>query len=403
METRTFRAPNLLIALQSIQKELGPQAIVVSMRKVPSGPAWQVWKKPGFEVMASRPDEKKESSLIEAEANPKGRVIQPVTRATVSGMTNASSQEKTTKVQAPVEKTTTAWMVKEIGTKEIRTSPSAPAEKPPVVEKAEYFLPDEKSQVGKAYRHLMRQGVAEKVIKKITNICLQTLNPGALVDNQKLTVHLKKLLEANLRSNLKISVGYGQIICMVGTNGSGKTSACAKLAAYYKHVEAKNVVWIGADTIRTAAISEARIYSDSLGIAFKPVYTPEELNEAVSEAGVDVFMVDLPGVNPRNEKSLVDLGSLITPLKRRITYLVVSATTKDTDLQQCYASLGAFKLDGILVSKMDETQSVGNIYNFALLTQMPLVWFSKGRNILEDLEPGSPKQLVDALLDDGGY
>jgi flagellar biosynthesis protein FlhF len=214
-------------------------------------------------------------------------------------------------------------------------------------------------------------------------------------------VHMKKLLEANLRAPQKVSMGYGQVICMVGTNGSGKTSACAKLAAYYKHVEGKNVVWIGADTVRTAAISEARIYADSLGIAFKPVYTPEELNKAVTEDGVDVFMVDLPGVNPRNEKSLVDLGSLISPLKRRITYLVVSATTKDADLQQCYAALGAYNLDGILVSKMDETESLGNIYNFALLTQMPLVWFSKGHNILDDLEPASPTRLVNELLVEG--
>ena len=54
MLTKTFRAPNMLEALQEIQKELGPDAIVLSMREIPAGPLWQVWNKPGVEVVATR-------------------------------------------------------------------------------------------------------------------------------------------------------------------------------------------------------------------------------------------------------------------------------------------------------------------------------------------------------------
>lgn len=401
METRTFKAPNLLKALQSIQKELGPQAIVVSMRKIPNGPAWQVWKKPGFEVMASLPEEKKEAEASMAEPGYTGKVIQPVTRPNANANAPRVVVEKMPPVLPAVEKTSTTWVVKDIQPKGEEKPLPVPTLKP-AVEKIEFSIPDEKSQLGKAFRVLLGQGVSEKVVKKVTAICLQTLNPGALTDKQKLTIHLKKLLEAGLRSAQKMSVGYGQVICLTGTNGSGKTSACAKLASYYKLVEGKNVVWIGADTMRTGAISEARIYADSLGIAFKPVYTPEEMSEAISQKDVDVYLVDLPGVNPRNEKSVMEMGSLMTPIKRRVTYLVVSATTKDIDLQQCSAALGAFELDGLLVTKIDETQTLGNIYNFALSSQLPLAWFSKGRNIMEDLEPASPKQLVNALFEDGG-
>ncbi|HVP21230.1 MAG TPA: hypothetical protein VMS73_05155 [Anaerolineaceae bacterium] len=402
METRTFRAPNLLKALQSIQTELGPQAIVVSMRKIPTGPAWQVWKKSGFEVMASLPEDKKEIVPGEVNTGQKSRVIQPVEKQYSGINSGVHATEKAADAKLAAEKTTTAWLVKEIASKaEVKAAPEQ-SEKLPV-EKSQPDLPDEKSQLGKACRRLLDQGVADKVVKKITTVCLQTLNPGALTDPQKLTMHVKKLLESNLHSSQKLSMGFGQVICLVGTNGSGKTSACAKLAAYYRHVEGKNVVWIGADTVRTAAISEARIYSDSLGVSFQPVYTTQELDEAVTQSGVDIFLVDLPGINPRDEKSLVELGSLLTNLKRRITYLVISATTKDKDLQQTSAALGAFNLDGVLVTKMDETGSLGNIYNFALLSQLPLVWFAKGKNTMEDFEPGNPKQLVSVLLGEGGF
>ena len=53
MQTKTYRAPNMLAALQEIQRELGPNAIVLSMREVSGGPSWQVWNKPGVEVVAS--------------------------------------------------------------------------------------------------------------------------------------------------------------------------------------------------------------------------------------------------------------------------------------------------------------------------------------------------------------
>ena len=44
----------MMTALQEIQRELGPDAIVLSMREVPAGPLWQVWNKPGVEVVATR-------------------------------------------------------------------------------------------------------------------------------------------------------------------------------------------------------------------------------------------------------------------------------------------------------------------------------------------------------------
>jgi flagellar biosynthesis GTPase FlhF len=54
MITRTIRAENMLTALEVIKKELGPDALVVSVRQIMSGPSWQVWRKPLVEVVAVR-------------------------------------------------------------------------------------------------------------------------------------------------------------------------------------------------------------------------------------------------------------------------------------------------------------------------------------------------------------
>ncbi|HRF47114.1 MAG TPA: hypothetical protein PLC98_05755, partial [Anaerolineales bacterium] len=55
MQARTYQAPNMLTALERIQEELGPEALIVSVRQIPGGAAWEVWKKPAVEVVAMPP------------------------------------------------------------------------------------------------------------------------------------------------------------------------------------------------------------------------------------------------------------------------------------------------------------------------------------------------------------
>ena len=401
METKKFRAPNLLAALQTIQKEMGPQAMVVSMRKIPGGPAWQVWKKTGFEVVASLPEQSASSVPATSAENQAGKLIQSAVK---NNQAAAVSQKPAQMAVKPTveSKQTTPWMVKDFVPKE--SSKPAPAQElPPALKKIEPAAAEDQSALARTGRQLLAQGVNENIVSRISNVCVQTLSPAALRDEQRLKIHLYKQLEVSIHAHQKMSVGFGQVICLVGCTGSGKTSACAKLASYYTLVEKKSVVWIGADTMKAAALSEARIYAESLGIPFKPVYTPEELEEAIMQAGVDLFLVDLPGINPRNEKSLVDMGSFVTQVKRRMTYLVVSASMKESDLYQAAAAFGIFHLDGLVVTRLDETTTLGNVYNFAFQSRLPLAWFSKGSNILEDLLPGDSARLVNALFENGDF
>src|SRR5512146_818260 len=52
MTTKTYRACDTQTALAQIQDELGPEAIIVSVRQIPGGAAWQAWKKTEVEVVA---------------------------------------------------------------------------------------------------------------------------------------------------------------------------------------------------------------------------------------------------------------------------------------------------------------------------------------------------------------
>src|SRR5512133_1045385 len=161
----------------------------------------------------------------------------------------------------------------------------------------------------------------------------------------------------------------------------------------------KNITWVCADTVRSGAVAEARAYSDALGFNLKLVYVPEDLRELLLNArSDDLFLVDTPGYNPCSESQMIELGSLLAELPRRCTYLVAPATTKESDLFQLSASLGIFNLNGVIITKLDETQSFGSVYNFVRKNQLPLSYFATGRDAARHLEVADPARLASALF-----
>jgi flagellar biosynthesis protein FlhF len=95
---------------------------------------------------------------------------------------------------------------------------------------------------------------------------------------------------------------------------------------------------------------------------------------------------------------MVELGALLSELPKRCTYLVAPATTKESDLYQLYASFSVFNLNGIIITKLDETHSFGSVYNFARKNQMPLSYFATGRDAARNLEVADPERLALALF-----
>jgi flagellar biosynthesis protein FlhF len=186
---------------------------------------------------------------------------------------------------------------------------------------------------------------------------------------------------------------------LIGPSGSGKTSTCAKLAAFYTYSLGKKVSWISADTVRTAAIAEARTYSDALGLPLRLTYTPNEMSDAIEEQeGADLVLIDTPGCNPRQEDRVVELGSFLTRIPNRGTYLVAAATTKETDINQALASFGPFHVKGLIVTKTDETTTFGSIYNIAAHTQTALTFFTTGDQVIGNLRAANSSDLVDAIF-----
>ena len=402
MVTKTFKADSAIETLQLVQAELGASAIVVSMREVPNGPSWNPWKSSAVEIVAAASETR--SQPVQQVLHPAAPVLRPSeNNAGVEFIEEmpeiewADGSEKKLaelRVQPPPK---LKLNLQAAGSTPLLASPvESPSTSTPGVAEEKYVP----AALKKIRQQLLQQGVDEQLVNGLVNVALETLSPGTLADYET----CKKSIVQVLAAELPVLSGAGSyltsnVVCVVGASGSGKTSAIAKLALFYCQKLNKTITWVCADTVRSGAVAEARAYADALGLNLKLVYVPEDLKDVLSNAQPnDLFLVDTAGYNPCSENQMVELGALLSEIPKRCTYLVVPATTKETDLFQLAASLGIFNLSGMIISKLDETYGFGSVYNFARKNQVPLGYYGTGRDAASNFETADPARLVLALF-----
>jgi flagellar biosynthesis protein FlhF len=394
MLTKTYRAPNMLAALESVQRELGPEALIVSVKQIPGGAAWEVWRKPAIEVVAMQANGATETAPVAA---PKAASANTSTSAANSKAIAPAVWQAFARSQAANSHAAPPAAIEPRGS--VGAEP-APARLPTDTADFAALASSWSGALAAFHRRLKAQGVAEDVLRQKLDACMEALPLPYLEDEARVRKYLAHQLEAGLTYPAPAAITTTGVLCLVGMSGAGKTTTAAKLAAYYTRTLNLRVAWVCADTYRAGAIAQARGYAESLRLPLRVAYTADELQRCVSlESQADLVIVDLPGCNPWREAQVLEIGTLLTALDRRLTYLVAPATAKDADLSAALAAFSLFELKGLVLTKLDETATLGSVFNLAWNSRLPLLYFSAGPRALEDFEPAQAAKLVRALLD----
>jgi flagellar biosynthesis protein FlhF len=371
MITRTFRAANMREAFDNIQRTLGPDALVVSVRQVPAGSVWEVWRKPEVEVVAmSKKDEGQEPKTEPRAKAPAARPPETETRAKDLAADFAQVKSTLSEVASRLDR---------------------------------FTLSDWSVPLGNIYRRLVAQELDEELARRVIAACTEALNPRTLENESVVREYVQQQLEAALTEPVNSAI-TAPVVCLVGTSGAGKTATVAKLAAHYTQTLGRRVAWICADTFRAGAIAQARIYAEALKLPLRVAYTPPELAQAVAaEPDADLILVDTPAYNPRRTSTIVELGELLTalPASLRATYLALPATAKASDALEALAASKPFDLKGLVLTKLDETHTFGSSFNVAWRSGLPLAFFTTGAEALGDLQPAQTRLLINALFGEG--
>ena len=198
---------------------------------------------------------------------------------------------------------------------------------------------------------------------------------------------------------IQLTPGTLKAVALIGPTGVGKTTTIAKLAAHFALVEKKRVALLTMDTYRIAAVEQLKIYSQILDIPVGVAYSQAEVAPVVAQyADYDLLLIDTAG---RSQKNIMQVGELKFLLETVgcETHLVLSAQTKERDMIEAAQRFAAARVDSIIFSKLDETDSYGTLLNVADRTGIPLSYLTMGQKVPEDLEPADGGKLASLLVD----
>lgn len=198
-------------------------------------------------------------------------------------------------------------------------------------------------------------------------------------------------------------------ILIVGVNGGGKTTTCAKLAHRFLK-ENKKVLMVAGDTFRAAGDEQLSIWGERLSVPVligphlsdPGALTFEALTKLKSE-DYNVVIIDTAGRMHTKEGLMRELEKIWRISARELgeesveSFLVLDSTIGQNAINQAKEFSRFSKLKGIVLTKMDGTAKGGIIIPIAHILKIPVVFVGTGEG-LEDFHEFSPTQFVEALL-----
>ncbi|MCP3772816.1 flagellar biosynthesis protein FlhF [Paenibacillus sp. MZ04-78.2] len=195
-----------------------------------------------------------------------------------------------------------------------------------------------------------------------------------------------------------------RIAHFVGPTGVGKTTTIAKLAAEQVLKHRRKVGFITSDTYRIAAVEQLKTYATILNVPLEVVFSPLDLNKAFENLkDCDLIFMDTAGRNFRNEMYVSELNALLQSGGKSETFLVLSLTTKYKDMKAITYNFSKFKLDKVLFTKKDETDSYGAVVNLIRDFGLQTSYIANGQSVPDDIEELNERQLIDWILEDNNH
>jgi flagellar biosynthesis protein FlhF len=398
MKIKTFYAKSMAEALRQVKNQFGRDALIVSTREKGLRSALGLRSQTAVEVVAA----------IDAEAEHDWAQ---------KHLPEGSVEERPAAVASPAERACTnlpqsactytpAWQVK--GRQPRRGSLQIDREYNEmrrVIHSLEKPLPLPASSFPdvtsyELYQDLVANEISEWLAFKLLDEAQHSLSPG---EPRERSVLMRSVLEAACRllpnSPYRGGLPGKRVVIFVGPTGVGKTTAAAKLGAQLALAQKKSVLLMTTDTCRIGAIEQLRTYAGLMGLPFRLVSQVADLPRLIEESSQrDYVLIDTAGRGQRDLGSVGELLGFLRQAPEIERHLVLSATTKSVDMHEIVDRFAVCNPDHLLFTKLDETSTLGPLFNELVRTQKPLSYFTDGQRVPEDLHIAQKHQIADILL-----
>jgi flagellar biosynthesis protein FlhF len=189
------------------------------------------------------------------------------------------------------------------------------------------------------------------------------------------------------------------VVLVLGPTGVGKTTTIVKLAANFSVNLKKKVGIVNTDTYRIAAQEQLKTYSDILDIPLSVIYQANEIGQTLKDMqDREIIFIDTAGKCPGDLQHKEDTISLMKYAQPDEVLLCMSASTSFVALKEILDSYDYIENYKLLVTKLDETKYRGMILNLCWYTKKRLAYLTTGQNVPDDIEQADTAAIAGRLL-----
>lgn len=251
-------------------------------------------------------------------------------------------------------------------------------------------LQGSKPQQASLWRRLQRIGLSGPLSRELLDLTAEIDEPR----------HAWRMLLAHLARMINVPevdpIEEGGVIAMVGPAGMGKTTTLAKLAArYVLKYGAQNLALVSMDSFRIGAQEQLKTLGRILNVSVTHVDPGQSLGQALEPLlRKRVVLIDTAGLQASDPALRMQLETLAGRGIQAKNYLVLATTSQKQVLTAAYHSYKRCGLAGCILTKLDETASLGEVLSLAISHELPVAYLTDGPRIPDDLHLPRRHQLV---------
>ena len=246
--------------------------------------------------------------------------------------------------------------------------------------------------------------IADVEEKALGEGVISGVNPG----QQFIKIVYDELVKVMGESNVPLAQADQPptVILMAGLQGTGKTTATAKLALYLRKQE-RSCLMVGTDVYRPAAIDQLLTLGNQIdvpvfemGTDADPVEIARQGVAKAKELGVDTVIVDTAGRLQIDNDMMGELSRIKDTIKPDDTLLVVDAMTGQEAANLTYTFHEQIGITGAILTKLDGDSRGGAALSVRQVSGQPIKFVGVGEKV-EALEPFYPDRLASRILNMG--